>query len=1056
MSISYGRLLIVGREGAPEVEFPLDKKLVLIGRDQSCDIWIRNRTISRKHAEVFVDDAGAVFINSLGQDPVCLNSQPVTSPQELFSGDRIEVRLDDRTRTFFFQGDEETIKVQAPTRALQQANRAVPQAARASPKPASARKRTRASLGPSGKEDVAPASPGRGPGPAKRRGLRKAAGSAQADVQAASDAGPPALLPETAPGAEPAVPAQGTRDAGLKSPRQPGAASSPLMTLKTGRKTPKSTVRRKSVRFQAEAGGTPEGAPADVTITLHLRRGGLVRAVDVDGALDTLAFSEWGLGSMPAEGRGAGAGRSVVEAGAAGGDGSEEGLPAFEDGQPEAGEGRVPPGALTAAGNQPGEALLALTFPASASSGNNETGTVADPASVLSPSDPIWTSGAPSQTPATQLRRLLPGTLPTPGSRFSFGTPTPLRAASGSPLTAGDATPGRSSVVQPAAATPARSSVVQPAAATPARSSVVQPAAATPAAVMPGGLQAPAPTPATGRAPGTAARSGGRLDAAAVAEALAGVIGSGDVTVHMPASLLTPRTGVQGQAYALTITPLPATVTSHAAQPSTARARSRLSLGVAQRALDVTEEVMSVQQMGEGQGSPPATVAATAASTPKGESSAATSEAAAQPSPLLAPLVRALEWQLRQAEGATRAANARAERFRKTARALESALLRERSRRLQLEAVVRAALAAEVGAATAGDEDEAMDEVVADEGSEPGVAEAQEVDPPAAQQQRVVVVGSTAVPEPSHTVLAGAVRVVRTSPPLGVPSATTPTVRTLPGAARVCRPATGPADAPPAPPSTVVVLRPTQGAPPASAGPSTVWRRGASSARRSLAGVAVPEWLHGEEDALFYASLSSRLAELGGDVSGAEEPAGGAGVPAEVDDEVAAVQAEATVATMEEATVAVGEATSAAPAPPRESAEQGPDPAANSGSEAGEFCAVCGSSQEGDVLLLCDACDAACHLACARPRLQAVPSGDWFCGECSAAEVAEEEAKGARSTPARARRREEAKPAGRRGRGEAEPTVRSAVAKAASRRSTRSEAGKDEADTAQKRRTRRG
>ncbi|KAL6778366.1 hypothetical protein ACKKBG_A17925 [Auxenochlorella protothecoides x Auxenochlorella symbiontica] len=1109
MSISYGRLLIVGREGAPEVEFPLDKKLVLIGRDQSCDIWIRNRTISRKHAEVFVDDAGAVFINSLGQDPVCLNSQPVTSPQELFSGDRIEVRLDDRTRTFFFQGDEETIKVQAPTRALQQANRAVPQAARASPKPASARKRTRASLGPSGKEDVAPASPGRGPGPAKRRGagappppppplpssrtlgraalgltapstltgpassdapapapgagqppaprpapgparfvpsaadlvalkagLRKAAGSAQADVQAASDAGPPALLPETVPGAEPAVPAQGARDVGLKSPRQPGAASSPLTTLNTGRKTPKSTVRRKSVRFQAEAGGTPEGAPADVTITLHLRRGGLVRAVDVDGALDTLAFSEWGLGSMPAEGRGAGAGRSVAEAGAAGGDGSEEGLPAFEDGQPEAGEGRVPPGALTAAGNQPGEALLALTFPASASSGNNETGTVADPSSVLSPSDPIWTSGAPSQTPATQLRRLLPGTLPTPGSRFSFGTPTPLRAASGSPLTAGDATP--------------------------ARSSVVQPAAATPAAVMPGGLQAPAPTPATGRAPGTAARSGGRLDAAAVAEALAGVIGSGDVTVHMPASLLTPRTGGQGQAYALTITPLPATVTSHAAQPSTARARSRLSLGVAQRALDVTEEVMSVQQMGEGQGSPPATVAATAASTPKGESSAATSvarstqarsarrgsgrviivdspaargpaaaaqpaaqaeEAAAQPSLQLTPLVRALEWQLRQAEGATRAANARAERFRKTARALESALLRERSRRLQLEAVVRAALAAEEGAATAGDEDEAVDEGVADEGSEPGVAEAQEADPPAAQQQRVVVVGSTAVPEPSRTVLAGAVRVVRTSPPLGVPSATTPTVRTLPGAARVCRPATGPADAPPAPPSTVVVLRPTQGAPPASAGPSTVWRRGASSARRSLAGVAVPEWLHGEEDALFYASLSSRLAELGGDVSGAEEPAGGAGVPAEVDDEVAAVQAEATVATMEEATVAVGEATSAAPAPPRESAEQGPDPAADSGSEAGEFCAVCGSSQEGDVLLLCDACDAACHLACARPRLQAVPSGDWFCGECSAAEAAEEEAKGARSTPARARRREEAKPAGRRGRGEAEPTV---------------------------------
>ena len=31
-SVSFGRLLIAGKEGAPEVEFPIDKKLVLIGR----------------------------------------------------------------------------------------------------------------------------------------------------------------------------------------------------------------------------------------------------------------------------------------------------------------------------------------------------------------------------------------------------------------------------------------------------------------------------------------------------------------------------------------------------------------------------------------------------------------------------------------------------------------------------------------------------------------------------------------------------------------------------------------------------------------------------------------------------------------------------------------------------------------------------------------------------------------------------------------------------------------------------------------------------------------
>lgn len=35
-----------------------------------------------------------------------------------------------------------------------------------------------------------------------------------------------------------------------------------------------------------------------------------------------------------------------------------------------------------------------------------------------------------------------------------------------------------------------------------------------------------------------------------------------------------------------------------------------------------------------------------------------------------------------------------------------------------------------------------------------------------------------------------------------------------------------------------------------------------------------------------------------------------------------------------------------------------------------QCCGVCGEADEGDVLLLCDGCDAACHLGCARPRLR--------------------------------------------------------------------------------------
>lgn len=47
-----------------------------------------------------------------------------------------------------------------------------------------------------------------------------------------------------------------------------------------------------------------------------------------------------------------------------------------------------------------------------------------------------------------------------------------------------------------------------------------------------------------------------------------------------------------------------------------------------------------------------------------------------------------------------------------------------------------------------------------------------------------------------------------------------------------------------------------------------------------------------------------------------------------------------------------------------------------------EFCHVCGKSEEGDVLLLCDGCDNGCHLTCCNPPLKHIPKGDWFCKEC--------------------------------------------------------------------------
>ena len=52
--------------------------------------------------------------------------------------------------------------------------------------------------------------------------------------------------------------------------------------------------------------------------------------------------------------------------------------------------------------------------------------------------------------------------------------------------------------------------------------------------------------------------------------------------------------------------------------------------------------------------------------------------------------------------------------------------------------------------------------------------------------------------------------------------------------------------------------------------------------------------------------------------------------------------------------------------------------------EEDERCHVCTKGEEGDVMLLCDGCDNACHLSCCNPPLKRVPKGDWFCTDCKA------------------------------------------------------------------------
>lgn len=52
-----------------------------------------------------------------------------------------------------------------------------------------------------------------------------------------------------------------------------------------------------------------------------------------------------------------------------------------------------------------------------------------------------------------------------------------------------------------------------------------------------------------------------------------------------------------------------------------------------------------------------------------------------------------------------------------------------------------------------------------------------------------------------------------------------------------------------------------------------------------------------------------------------------------------------------------------------------------------EPCQVCGSAEDPDATLICDACNCAYHLYCLVPALTAVPRGKWICPACVAAGV---------------------------------------------------------------------
>jgi len=49
-------------------------------------------------------------------------------------------------------------------------------------------------------------------------------------------------------------------------------------------------------------------------------------------------------------------------------------------------------------------------------------------------------------------------------------------------------------------------------------------------------------------------------------------------------------------------------------------------------------------------------------------------------------------------------------------------------------------------------------------------------------------------------------------------------------------------------------------------------------------------------------------------------------------------------------------------------------------------CQLCGSTEDDEMMVLCDQCDGGYHIDCLKPALLHIPDGEWLCADCSARE----------------------------------------------------------------------
>jgi predicted component of type VI protein secretion system len=77
----------------PGKRIALDQPSLIIGRDESCDLVISERQVSRRHARIWLEDDRYVLEDLASKNGTFVNGQEVTGPRFLKDGDEIEIAL---------------------------------------------------------------------------------------------------------------------------------------------------------------------------------------------------------------------------------------------------------------------------------------------------------------------------------------------------------------------------------------------------------------------------------------------------------------------------------------------------------------------------------------------------------------------------------------------------------------------------------------------------------------------------------------------------------------------------------------------------------------------------------------------------------------------------------------------------------------------------------------------------------------------------------------------------------------------------------------------------